>query len=146
MGNIETDTYIKLCSWDYFVQKWPKSLGAEAIENEFIPLFHYHSSVEDNLRTAVECFAEKIAQIINEQTISNVLVTGGGAYNNFFIQRLQALTPSKIEIPHSSIVDFKEALIFAFLGYLRLHQKANTMSSVTGALSNSAGGCVYFHQ
>jgi anhydro-N-acetylmuramic acid kinase len=72
------------------------------------------------------------------------LVTGGGAFNTFLLERIKAKTTCEIIIPDTETINFKEALIFAFLGYLRLNEKVNTLSSVTAAKSDSVGGAVYF--
>ena len=41
------------------------------------------------------------------------------------------------------IIDFKEAIIFAFLGVLKLEDKTNCLSSVTGAKRDCSGGDIY---
>lgn len=59
-----------------------------------------------------------------------------GLYGNFVAEQIK-------EFREQEIVNFKEALIFAFLGYLRLNNKINTLKFVTGASSDSIGGAVY---
>jgi anhydro-N-acetylmuramic acid kinase len=71
------------------------------------------------------------------------LVTGGGAYNDILIQNIQSLTKTKIEIPDAITINYKEALIFAFLGVLRIRNEINILKSVTGAVSNSIGGALH---
>jgi len=71
------------------------------------------------------------------------LLTGGGTFNSFLADRIKANTNNKIIIPTNKIIDFKEALIFAFLGVLRLRNETNCLKSVTGAVSNNIGGCIY---
>ena len=77
--------------------------------------------------------------------ISNVLVTGGGAYNKYLMELLRSEGKGKLnyEIPESSLVDFKEAMIFGFLGVLRLRGETNSLKSVTGALHDSCGGTIH---
>jgi anhydro-N-acetylmuramic acid kinase len=41
------------------------------------------------------------------------------------------------------IVDFKEALIMAFLGLLRIQRKVTALASVTGAKFDTIGGAVW---
>jgi anhydro-N-acetylmuramic acid kinase len=72
-----------------------------------------------------------------------MLVTGGGAYNTFLVERIKALCPAKIVIPDNKTVEFKEAVIFAFLGVLRMRGEINCLSSVTGARKDNIGGAVY---
>ncbi len=121
-----------------------KSLGREWFENEVLTLINkFNLKNEDLLATAVEHIATIISNELNEKKLTNVLVSGGGAFNNFLIERMQAKTDCKLVIPTNEIINFKEALIFAFLGYLRLNHQVNTLASVTGASANSIGGAVY---
>ena len=72
-----------------------------------------------------------------------MLVTGGGAFNKFLIERLKELSVAKIVIPDSVTVNFKEALIFAFLGVLRIRYEINCFASVTGARKNHSSGVIF---
>jgi anhydro-N-acetylmuramic acid kinase len=72
-----------------------------------------------------------------------VLVTGGGAFNSFLIEKIQSHTDSNLVIPDAQLVKFKEALIFAFLGLLRFLNETNCLSSVTGALRDSSSGVIH---
>jgi len=72
-----------------------------------------------------------------------ILVTGGGAKNKFLIHLIEKRTDTQLVIPEEQLIDFKEALIFAFLGYLRVHEKNNCLHSVTGATRDSTGGAIY---
>jgi anhydro-N-acetylmuramic acid kinase len=73
---------------------------------------------------------------------TQTLVTGGGAKNTYLIEKIQALSDSKIIIPDEKLVDFKEALIFAFLGVLKVRGENNCLSSVTGATKDCSGGII----
>lgn len=121
-----------------------KSLGREWFEEYFLPLINAYSiSVEDKLATFVEYSAMKISDCLNQNKINSVLITGGGAYNFFLIERIRDKFNGEIEIPADQLIQFKEAIIFAYLGYLRVQHQINTLSSVTGASKNSTGGCIY---
>ncbi len=72
-----------------------------------------------------------------------MLITGGGAYNDFLISRIKHFYKGEIEIPNDDIIQFKEAIIFAYLGYLKLNNKPNALAAVTGASNDSVGGCIY---
>jgi len=122
----------------------PKSLGREWIEKEILPLLRlFNISTEDAARTFCEHIAMQVAAVLDNNPAKRMLITGGGAYNKFLIQRIEAHTKVQLVIPDHNIVNYKEALIFAYLGLLRMQQKPNCLSSVTGADHNVAGGAVY---
>jgi anhydro-N-acetylmuramic acid kinase len=122
----------------------PKSLGKEWIDNVLMPAMRKHSlSPADKLATLYEHIA---IQVGRAAAGGEMLVTGGGAYNTYLLERIKQHTPAEILIPPGNIVEFKEALIFAFLGVLRMEERANCLRDVTGAASDSIGGCVYLHK
>jgi anhydro-N-acetylmuramic acid kinase len=49
----------------------------------------------------------------------------------------------KLIIPSAKILEFKEALIFALLGVLKLREEINVLSSVTGAKTDHSSGVIY---
>jgi anhydro-N-acetylmuramic acid kinase len=96
------------------------------------------------MRTIVEHIAIQIAQSTKHKRAASLFITGGGAHNSFLIERIKHKLPGyQIVIPEASIVDYKEAMIFAFLGLLRLLEKPNCLKSVTGASKDNIGGAVY---
>jgi anhydro-N-acetylmuramic acid kinase len=120
-----------------------ESLGYEIIISDFIPLIDsFNLSIPDILRTVVEHIAIKIAQNLSPNTQS--LITGGGALNNYLIERIKFHTKSTIIIPSRELIDYKEALIFSLLGLLRLQNKVNVLASVTGADKNHSSGVIYY--
>ena len=121
----------------------PKSLGIEWIKKEVFPLIEASNrSTKDKLRTYVEHIAFQITNNIKLEQ-SSVLFTGGGTLNSFLTERIKANGSENIIIPSKQIIDFKEALIFAFLGVLRIRKEANCLKTVTGAASDNIGGCIY---
>jgi len=141
-GNVNQSLLEELNKPDYFFQTSAKSIGFEMFAHYVKPLLDNASiSVEDKLRTVCEHIAEQIGKNIN--TLPKVLVTGGGAKNRFLIELIQQKTNAQLDIPDNQIIDFKEALIFAFLGYLRIHEENNCLKSVTGASKNSCSGAIY---
>lgn len=143
-GKTDAELLKALNGLEYYAREGAKSIGRELFESTVLKLINNSTlDIKDLLATATEHSAYIIARELNDNTIKNVLVTGGGAFNTFLIERIKAKTGCEIIIPSSEIVNFKEALIFAFLGYLRLNRQVNTLSSVTGALRNSIGGAVY---
>jgi len=80
-----------------------------------------------------ESTAKKIMELLNEHNLQSVLISGGGAYNTFLINRIKMYYNGILEIPSDEIIQFKEAIIFAYLGYLRVKEQINSLSSVTHA-------------
>lgn len=139
-GNYNNDLLQSLLK----VNTQQQSLGREFFENQFLPILNNSAiSLNDKLATCVEYTALQIADTLNQQQLNSVLITGGGAYNAFLIERLKYYYKGTIEIPADKIIQFKEAIIFAYLGFLRLNEKVNTLNSVTKASRNSIGGAVY---
>ena len=90
----------------------------------------------------VEHIAFQVTRDIEPMPKGKVLVTGGGALNKFLIERMQQLTHHELYVPDKLLVNYKEALIFAFLGFLRINNEVNTLASVTGALEDSCSGSI----
>ncbi|MBO9701511.1 MAG: anhydro-N-acetylmuramic acid kinase [Sporocytophaga sp.] len=134
---------------NYYSQPIPKSLGKEHVDNLFIPLIeNTKDSIENLLNTFCHHIAEKVTDIIKKNEISDnskVLITGGGAFNEFLVGLFQEKSGNGIEfiVPEAKIVSFKEALIFAFLGTLRWRNEVNSLSSVTGSMKDNCGGAIY---
>jgi len=126
----------------YYKKSPPKSLGIENITQSIFPILDsFNISNEDKLATFVEHISIQIANTLTPN--KRVLFTGGGTFNTYLMSRIESNYRSEVIIPSPQIIDFKEALIFAFLGVLRLRNEANCLSSVTGAFKNNIGGCIY---
>lgn len=141
-GAVIEDLLATLNALPYYRARFPKSLGMEWINANILPhlTLYEDKPTADLLRTLVEHETDQIDRIFNRYGIKNCLVTGGGAYNTFFMQRLQAKTDCEIVLPEPQLIEFKEALIFAFLAYLNINDQVNTFCSVTGASKDSIGG------
>ncbi len=143
-GKIYTELLNALDNILYYKSKIPKSLGREYTEKSYLPLFDkYNISVADKINTYYEHVASRISDIVKPNNEKNILITGGGAHNRFFISLLQKKIKSKVVIPDRKLIDFKEAIIFGFLGFLKSINKANTLISVTGAKKDSSGGTIF---
>ena len=128
---------------DFYSLPAPKSLGFEFVVAEVFPLIQqYDRATADLLRTFVEHVAQQIAKVLSLKDTAKVLVTGGGACNDFLMQRIAALSSTKVVIPSETLVDYKEALVFALLGALKLEGRTNCLSSVTGATKEHSSGVV----
>ena len=97
---------------------------------------------ENVLATFTEHAAFQIAEVFNKNQLCKVLFTGGGTYNSYLIERIKSKTQTEIFIPESKIIDFKEALIFAFMGVLRVNNEINVLSSATGSSLDHSSGII----
>lgn len=141
-GKVNAALLKKLNQLDFYQKQPPKSLGREWVEQVFMPILN-NAEISDNdkLRTIYEHIVQQIARIATGS--GKILVTGGGTFNNFLIELVSNKTSNEIVIPTKEIVDFKEALIFAFLGVLKIGGQNNCLSSVTGAKKDSSTGVVF---
>ena len=143
-GNVNQDLLKQLNDLEFYALPYPKSLGMEFVNAKIFPLINSFSiEVKDKLRTFVEHTAIQIANICSKPN-AKLFITGGGAYNRFLIERLRNYLPTtEVIIPDDKTIQFKEALIFGFLGVLRLRNEINVLSSVTGASENHSTGVVF---
>ena len=139
-GTVQENLFDQLNQLSFYTQTSPKSLGTEWMESEFYPIIDFDSSIENNLKTIVEHEAFQIASVLNQNELKSVLITGGGAKNSYLIERLKHFFKGEIILPNKDVIEFKEAIIFAFLGALYLEKQTNCISTVTGASKNVKGG------
>ncbi len=131
----------------YYHQTGPKSLGEEWVLQHIFPLLQQNKlSLPDMLHTWYHHAAIQISKAVTTDKPGTILTTGGGAYNTFFLKCLQRQLPEHINVhvPDPQTTDFKEALIFAFLGLLCKQRKVNCLASVTGAKQDSIGGTIHY--
>ncbi len=150
-GSLNTSLLEVLNQIDYLELSPPKSIDNQWIKEVILPIFdQYNCSTADKLRTICEWIALQIGIQLRRTKVSNktgkMLVTGGGAYNTFLIERLKTHLPQNIslEIPSPEIIEFKEAVLMALMGVFRWEKQVNCLSSVTGSERGSVGGCVYW--
>jgi anhydro-N-acetylmuramic acid kinase len=143
-GKINTELLNELNAFEFYQKKHPKSLGFEFVKEAVLPLIEkFEISIEDKLHTFTEHIALQTALALPTKK-GNLFITGGGAYNDFLISRIQHYLPEmEIIIPENKILEFKEALIFALLGVLKLRNEINVLSSVTGAKKDHSSGVIY---
>lgn len=143
-GKLNKQLYKNLNNLPYYYQSYPKSLGREWFESEMQPvLAQTTSSIPHILATLTEHIACQISKNLGQAPSGKILVTGGGTYNDYFMERLRDMAPTRVVVPSSELVDFKEALIFAFLGTLYYENQTNILASVTGARADSIGGTLH---
>ncbi len=148
-GEVNLTLFETLNVLPFYSKKTAKSLGREDMELDFFPLIKKSGlNPPDTLCTLVEHFAFQIGSVIksfSQKETPSILITGGGAYNSYFINRLDHyLAKNWVQVEaDSQLIEFKEALIFAFLGVLKLRGENNCLASVTGATRDNCGGTVY---
>ena len=133
IGKLDDSLLKELNKNNYYSLTAPKSLGTEWLEKQFYTLIREELSPENLLRTITEHIAIQISAVLNDQQLNSVFITGGGAHNNFLIECLKQHYSGNIIIPKEEVIDFKEAIVFAFLGARYLRNEPTTISSVTGA-------------
>jgi anhydro-N-acetylmuramic acid kinase len=140
-GIIQAPQLEKLNKLSFYSQTPPKSLGMEWVNEHLFKILNEIAAPKDALAT----FTEHIAIQISKQFDPNasVLITGGGAFNTYLINKLKSYTNAKIIVPEKNIVENKEALIFGLLGVLRLRNENNCLASVTGAKNDHCSGLIY---
>ena len=148
-GQINSELLEKLNDLEYYRLPFPKSIGYEWFVEQVIPLVDgTDDSMENLLCTGVHHVCEKIAvqvKMNSRQPKNRLLVTGGGALNDFLIETLRAALGNTVQVvvPEKNIIEFKEALVFALMAVLRTRQETNVMRSVTGAKRDSSSGVVF---
>jgi anhydro-N-acetylmuramic acid kinase len=175
-GRVEPALLARLNELPYYGQPYPKSLGNEFGARTIAELIaDFRIPAADALRTYTEHIAIQVRNAIGladktsseagdpagatiavaaglsgtPPVIRQLLVTGGGAHNAFLVDRLcETLAPLYMEpvIPQAELIDYKEALIMALIGLLRLREENNVLASVTGARRNSIGGALWMGQ
>ena len=138
-GKLIHKLLIKLNNLDFYKKDPPKSLGREYVEKFINPLLLGEYNSEDILHTFCEHIAMQIGVFLKDKS---VLFTGGGVFNTYLMSRIKHYSTSEIIIPSKDTINFKEALIFAFLGVLRVRNEVNCLKSVTGAKHDNCGGII----
>ncbi len=155
-GSIHHSLLGQLNELDYYSKPWPKSLANDFGTDTIYPLIKAAGiSLPDALCTYTEHIAIQTAAAVSamqeksKKDNSRLLVTGGGAFNDHLLQRLDAhLSQLGVTtvLPDARLVNYKEALIMAFIAVLRWRQEYNVLSSVTGARRDSIGGALWTGQ
>lgn len=141
-GNVSDELLKKLNGLNFYKLPHPKSLGLEWVHKEVFPLLGKSGlKVEDQISTFTEHIALQLAAVFKPD--SSVLVTGGGAYNGFLLERLKHHNNLNLVLPNKKIIEFKEALIFGLLGVLKMRSEVNCLASVTGAKRDHSSGEIY---
>jgi anhydro-N-acetylmuramic acid kinase len=152
-GTVDSRLFEELNGSWYYDKDYPKSLSGGWVSKVMSPTLQRHNiPIEDKLRTIVEHVAHQLnkslEKIQQKENISfskadKMLVTGGGAFNKFMIQRMEEVLPVTLVIPDEQTIKFKEAILMALMGVMRVRNEENCLGSVTGAGRNAIGGAIY---
>ncbi len=140
-------------SLEFFQQNYPKSLGNDWVLAHQTTVFcQYDAPIADKLHTANHMIAKLMADhlqlVIQQEGLTeevNMMITGGGAFNDFLVKCIEEACGDriKIHIPSPILIGFKEAVLMALMGVLRIRQIPNCLASVTGAARDSINGALH---
>lgn len=152
-GSFDIALFEELNQRQFYQLSYPKSLDNGFSQELIIPVIEqFEISVADKLNTYTEHIAFQINQHLQQLAVTEktqvtqhdkMLVTGGGAFNSYLLERIKDHCNCKIVVPSDEVVKFKEALVIAFMGVLRMRNEVNVYSSVTGADTDTVGGAIY---
>jgi anhydro-N-acetylmuramic acid kinase len=156
-GFLRDETLALLNREAFYQQPYPKSLANDFGTDVLYPAIKKANlSTADALRTMTEHIAIQVIRNVGKLALKlapgterRLLVTGGGAFNTFLMERIQSgLQPLgvKVEVPDAQTVAYKEALIMALLAVLRWRENNTCLHTVTGARRSSIGGAVWIGQ
>ncbi|UOB16705.1 anhydro-N-acetylmuramic acid kinase [Abyssalbus ytuae] len=141
-GNLDNTLLNYLDGLPYYQKEHPKSLGLEWVKEKIFPFINEKKTeIKDILHTFTQHIVNQTAKTLEDQ--KKVLVSGGGAYNTYLINMIKQKSDANIIIPSNKIIEYKEALIFGFLGVLKLENEVNCLSSVTGAKKDHSSGVIF---
>lgn len=143
-GDINHQLVTALSQEPYILAPPPKSIDNSWIHNYWIPrILEFDDTLENYLCSYTHFIADCIVALFS-QASAKTLITGGGAHNSYLIDILrEKLASSALVVPESKIVDYKESILTAYMGFLRILQKPNFIPSATGASTETSGGAVY---
>ena len=142
-GTINVELLERLNQLSFYKKTPPKSLGLEWVQKNIFPLIdEYETDIPTILRTFTEHVAVQIGNSVKKNT--TILITGGGAFNTFLIKRIEFYAKTKIKQADKELINYKEALIFALLGVLKVQNKVNCLQSVTGAKKDHSSGEIFY--
>jgi anhydro-N-acetylmuramic acid kinase len=145
-GKVNFDLLNKLKKEEYFYKRPPKSCGRENFGEEFVRKIliwgrNLRLVPEDIITTASEFSVWSILDAYGKFVkpkikVNQVLLSGGGVHNKYFLKRLKFLFhPIKVIIVQKIGVDpdFLEAISFAILANQTIEGKPVSFRKTTGA-------------
>lgn len=146
-GRVDHSTLEILNTLPFYKTTGPKSLDKNAVYQTYLPILDNADLVtEDKLATFTDHLAYQVGIVTAASEIgsdSSMLITGGGAFNDFLMEKIQRHSGLKIRKPANTLIEYKEAMAFAFMGLLRCQNAINCFKSVTGARKSHVAGNLY---
>ena len=140
-GELNEELFEELNQLEFYHLNGPKSLGAEFLETSFYPILgKYQIKTIDKLTTVYHHIAFQVSKYLHSY---KVLITGGGAHNSYLLELFESYSGYKFEKADTDLINFKEAIIFAFMGFLRANNQENVNNLVTGSKQSNIGGAIY---
>lgn len=145
-GSIDYGLLNNLNQIPYYSKSYPKSLNRDWINKNFWPIVRESEQTwENKMRTIVDHIAQQVGLAISNLCVDNgtgkkVMVTGGSAYNPILLDHIQTHSDAEIIVPQPQLIDYKEAMVFGFLGLLRVLNINNTLATATGASQSVISG------
>ncbi|MDG3088940.1 anhydro-N-acetylmuramic acid kinase [Vibrio hannami] len=143
----------KLMDDDYFALEPPKSTGRELFNLPWLinqlDSFEHGFEPQDIQATLAEFTALTICREVNKYCYGSspeLLVCGGGARNQFLMERLTKLLPEWLVATTDEKgvdSDHMEAMAFAWLAQRRIHNLPSNLPEVTGASRLASLGVIY---
>lgn len=145
-GQVNKPLLEALLAQPFFKRKPPRSTGREDFGESVVDMIMVADICDaDKMATACELTVQSIKQssLFLPQSPDIWLICGGGARNQYLLQRLKVLT-APVQVQTTTALgldaDAVEAVAFALLAERTLLGEPNTLASVTGALHNVCGG------
>lgn len=156
-GQVLPDLLKRINKGDFYGKSYPKSLDNAWSHTAILSQLEDQTpvAIPNQLCTFVEHIAYQIAfaikQVIRKEKAEkenySLLATGGGAFNVYLMERIQAhcrkIAEVEVVIPNPDIIQFKEAVLMAWMGLMRVENMPNVLQSVTGAKRDSINGAIH---
>lgn len=150
-GTIDAAVWEQINAIKWYQKEAPKSLHNDFVNEAVLPFFDTIKDNEDALHTATRHIAFQIAEAIksyqNPLQPQRILVTGGGAFNQFLLEcideELNKNGTMEVIVPEENSLKFKEAIAMALIGALRWREETNVLHSATGATRSNVGGAMW---
>lgn len=128
---------------------YPKSISNAQVQKTWIEYLSLRKEDALDLQsTTTLAIADMITMHLSGiiKRPARILVSGGGVYNEHLLQLLQRQGMDmglNYEIPDQQIIEHKESLLMAYLGYLTMHDKPYGIHALTGATCDCIGGTIH---